>query len=267
MSTNLKRLGAIAGSAALLACAVAWAQDRGPGRPSDQGIIEVYNPVEGRITVLSSQPDGTRVRQGDVVCELDPSELRDRLASEELAIRASEADVEAARLAREVAALGLIEYKEGRFAHDLNTAGAEINLAEANLARAEDTVDWARKMFEKGYVSMPAKISDELVLKRARFALEDAQSKRKVLLDHTNNKTIKSLLGAVETARAREQAGLERARSAVKKLASQIRGCKVTAPVGGVVHQAATLGVGAVIRDGQLLFRIEPVTERAAPAK
>jgi len=114
------------------------------------------------------------------------------------------------------------------------------------------------------------KISEELALKKARFALEQAQSKRKVLIDYTKNKTIKALLGAVETARGHElarQAVLERKRSAVKRLAEQIRRCKVAAPIDGLVRYTAPIGPGAVVHDGQVLFRIDTGGEPAVPAK
>ena len=116
----------------------------------------------------------------------------------------------------------------------------------------------------------PRRSRTSCALKEARFALEQAQSKRKVLIDYTKNKTIKALLGAVETARARElakQAVLERERSAFRRLRDQIGRCKVTAPIGGLVRYAAPIAAGAVIRDGQVLFRIEPDGEPAAPAK
>ena len=125
-------------------------------------------------------------------------------------------------------------------------------------------------MFDKGYLSLAAKVSEELALKKARFAIEDAQSERKVLIDYTKNKTVKRVLAAIETARGRElrkQAELERQQSIVKKLAGQIRRCKVTALVAGVVHYAASHGAGAVVRDGQLLFRIDPINKPAPAAK
>ncbi len=53
-------------------------------------------------------------------------------------------------------------------------------------------------MFDKGYVSAAQKISEELALKKARFALEQAQSKRKVLVEYTKAKTIKELQSDVE---------------------------------------------------------------------
>ncbi len=61
-------------------------------------------------------------------------------------------------------------------------------------------------MFEKGYVSAATKVSEELTLKKARFALEQAQSKKKVLVEYTRDKTIKELQSEVEKARSDELA-------------------------------------------------------------
>ncbi len=106
---------------------------------------------------------------------------------------------------------------------------------------------------------MFAKMNDELKLKTARFALEQAQTKKKRLVDHTRAKTQKELQGVFVSAKAREltqQAALERARSAQKKLTNQVRWCKVIAPASGRIHYAAPIGPGAVVRDGQLLFTV-----------
>jgi hypothetical protein len=113
-----------------------------------------------------------------VVCELDPADLQDRLASQEIAVRGAQADVQGTRLAREVAVMELNDYKQGVFVKDLAASESEIKMAEANLARAEDVVEWTRRMFDKGYVSLAQKVSEELTLKQAVFAVELAQSKR-----------------------------------------------------------------------------------------
>ena len=52
---------------------------------------------------------------------------------------------------------------------------------------AEDQLDWARRMFDKGYVSIAEKVTNELKLKEARFAIEAIQSNKKVLVDYTRN--------------------------------------------------------------------------------
>ncbi len=115
MSSNVKRLGLLAGLPALLAGAIVLAQDRPAGEPAGQARVDVFNPVEGRMVVLTSRPDGSRVAKGDIVCELDSTELKERLATQELVVRGAEADVHGARIAREVAALAVTEYKEGTF--------------------------------------------------------------------------------------------------------------------------------------------------------
>ena len=172
------------------------------------------------------------------MCEFDPAELRDRLASQELVVSGAQAEVHGTRIGREVAVMALREYKDGAFRQQLATTEGQIKLTESKLSSAEDHVDGSRRMFTKGYISLAEKVSGELALKHARFALEEAQSQKKVLVEYSKEKTIKALTGAIELARARElaaQAALERARSLQKKLVEQIGRCKVKAPSTGRV--------------------------------
>ncbi len=190
-------------------------------------------------------PEGARVEKGDVVCELDSAKVRDRLAAQEIVMRAAEADVHATRIAREVAVMAVNEYNEAAFRLELVGAEVEIKLAESELSSAEDQLGWARRMFEKGYVSMTEKVSNELALKRARFALEAAQSKKLVLIDFTRARMLKALTGAVETARASElarQAALERERSSQRRITAQIGRCTVRSPEKGRVQYTGASG-------------------------
>jgi HlyD family secretion protein len=261
MSSNLKRLGLLVGLPTLLAGAIVLAQDRPASQPAGQSRVDVFNPVETRVVVVTSRPDGARVAKGDIVCELDSTELKDRLATQEIVVRGAEADVHGARIAREVVLLTLTKYTEGTFIQEHASVMGEIKLAESNLARAEDRLDWTRRMYEKGYTSKAELVAEELILMKARFALEQAQSKLKVLLDYTKATRIKALTGSVETARGRElakQAALERERSAQRKLMDQIKHCAIAAPTGGRIEYASPIGAGAVVHDGQFLFRIVP---------
>jgi multidrug resistance efflux pump len=251
-----------------LAGAIASAQDRKPAQPAEARRVSVFNPVEGRMIVSSAKPDGTHVETGDIVCEFDPAELRERLASHQIVVQGAETEVRADRIAHEVALMALREYQDGTFIQQLATTEGQVKLAESKLSRAADRVDWTRRMFQKGYSSLAEKVSEELALQHARFTLEEAQSQKKVLLDYSRARTTKALTGAIESARARElaaQAVLERERSLQKKLADQIGRCKVTAPVAGRVEYAAPFGAGAVAHDGQLIFRV--VTDAAARVK
>ena len=272
MSSKLMRLGALAGSAALLAGAIAWAQDRNAVQPSGRAGDEifVFNPVEGRITVLSAQPDGVQVEKGAVVCELDPTELQDRQNSQKLTVASAEAVFRSARLAREVAEIAVLEYKEGIFVQDLATSEGEIKLAESDLLRAEDNLEWSRCMYDKGYQSMAAKVSDELKFKKAQFARTGPEQAQGPGGLHQEEDDQGAGAGASRRPGCASWPGkrrFERERSASMRLDSQIQGCKVVAPVGGRIHYGAPMGAGAVLRDGQAICRIETDAGPATPTK
>jgi HlyD family secretion protein len=132
-----------------------------------------------------------------------------RWRAQQVVARKAEARYQSARLEREIAEIAVVEYEEGIYKQDLLTVEGEIKLAESNLSRSEDRLDWARRMHKKGYVSKTTVVSEEQTLKKARFALEQAQSKKKVLVDYTRGKTVKELKSAVEKARSDELAKKE----------------------------------------------------------
>jgi multidrug resistance efflux pump len=136
MSSTFARVGLLGGLAVVLSGVIAAAQDRAGVEPGGQQVLIVFNSVEGRTTVVTSVPDGTRVEKGEIVCELDPSPLRDRLAVQEIVVQGVDSDVQAARIAREVAVMELNEYKSGLFIQELARTEGEIKLAEAKLVGA-----------------------------------------------------------------------------------------------------------------------------------
>jgi len=166
---------------------------------TDKGALEssknqdVQCQVEGSTAIISILPEGTKVKKGDLVCELDSASLNDSLTNQKIATQGAEASFQNAKLTREVAEIAVKEYEEGIFLQDKATCEGEIKLAESDLARSSDRVDWAVRMYEKGYVSKAAKVSEELNFQKAKFALEQAESKLHVLLDYTRGKTIKEL--------------------------------------------------------------------------
>jgi hypothetical protein len=105
----------------------------------------------------------------------------------------AEGEFHAARLASALAELAVEEYEDRTFMQDL-----------ADLLRAQDRLEWARRMRDKGFIDNAQKFSEELALKKARFALEQVQSKRFVLVDYTKGKTVKELNSALDLARSTE---------------------------------------------------------------
>lgn len=242
---------------------------------------DVYCQVEGQTTIIEIVPEGTRVKKGQLVCTLDSASLRDQLTNQKIATQGAEASYANAKLTREVAQIAVQEYKEGIFKQDLATVEGEIKLAESDLARAEDRVEWANRMYEKGYVSKAQKVSEELSLQRAKFSLEQAQSKKDVLVKYTKAKTIKELESEVEKAHSDElakQQTWDLERSKEEKLEKQIVNCKLYAPNDGLVVYAndpnrsfgnnqPQIEEGATVRERQKIFSLPDITRMQVNTK
>jgi hypothetical protein len=129
-----------------------------------------------------------------------------RLRVRKLKTRKAKAAYEIARLNHELAEIAVEEYREGTYTKDLTTVEGEIKLAEADRLRAEDRLDWADRMFKKGFVSKATLVSEQLSFEKAKYALEQAQTRKKVLVEYTQDKTIKELRAEVKKARDDELA-------------------------------------------------------------
>ena len=88
-----------------------------------------YNLVPGETTIISILPANVRVKKGQLVCELDPAQIKDRLANQKTTARAAEAAYHNAKLTREVAELAIAEYTEGIYKQDMETVLGELKLA------------------------------------------------------------------------------------------------------------------------------------------
>ncbi len=242
---------------------------------------DVFCQVEGTTTIITILPEGTRVKKGDLVCELDSATLKESLINQQISTRGAEASFQQAKLTREVAEIAVEEYVKGIYAQDKATINGEIKLAESDLARAADRVEWANRMFDKGYVSRAQKVSEELNLQKAQFALEQANSKLDVLEKFTKEKTIKELRSDVEKALSDEKAKeqtymLEKEKEA--KYERQISNCKLFAPGDGLVVYANDPGrnfgsntpqieEGASVRERQKIFSLPDIGNMQVNAK
>jgi HlyD family secretion protein len=235
---------------------------------------DAFCNVEGGTSIIMIKAEGTRVTKGELVCELDSAALRDSLTNQNITTKSAEANYKNAVLTREVAEIAVTEYVEGIFKQDMATVEGEIKLAESELSRALDRVDWAQRMSKKGYISMAQKVSEDLALKKAMFTLEQAQGKKKVLVDFTKEKTIKELKSEVEKSHSDElakKATHELEVGKEKKLERQIAACKILAPSDGLVVYAndpsrafmsntPQVEEGAQVRERQKIFSLPDIS-------
>jgi HlyD family secretion protein len=242
---------------------------------------DVHNQVEGATTIIFILPEGTPVKKGDKVVELDAATLRDNLKNQQITTKQAEASYAQAKLTREVAEVAVKEYEEGTYKQQFETVMGDIALAEAELSRADDRLKWTTQMVEKKYVSSAQQVSDELALKKAKFTLEQHNTSKKVLELYTREKTTKELKAEVEKARSDElakKATFELEEDKEKKLERQIKNCILLAPGDGLVvyandpgrmgqSQQVQIEEGASVRERQKIFSLPDITQMRVNTK
>jgi RNA polymerase sigma factor (sigma-70 family) len=251
--------------------------------------LDVFCLVEGGTSIISILPEGTPVKKGQVVCELDSSFARDKLVNQEITTKGAEAAYLNAKLARQIAEIAVTEYREGIFAGDLKAvmgmiadAQLAIEKADARLARTrraqqrlQNAVAARQESVTPTQIMAELDIQDRLdaaeqTIEREKRALDLAQTKKTVLEKYTQGKTIKQHESEVEKARSNElakQAMWELEQSKEAKLRRQIASCTLPAPGDGIVVYAndprrqpnsgrTTIEEGAAVRERQKIFSI-----------
>ena len=144
----------------------------------------------------------------------------DQISSQKILVEAAKANRENASFAREIAEIKVTEFMDGQFKHDLAVADGEIKIAQEEIKLLPERTKQARdrlreiKLASRGStvdlsIEFDAEVkvvSAQLAEQRARFALEMAESKKKILVEFTKPKTILDLRSAVEKARSEELA-------------------------------------------------------------
>ncbi|MDG3008028.1 efflux RND transporter periplasmic adaptor subunit [Paludisphaera mucosa] len=242
---------------------------------------EVINRVEGQTTILFIAPDGSSVKKGDLVCELDSAPLRDKLTTERITVQQAEADVQSATKTREVAEFALREYEGGTYPQAKQDADIALKMAETNLAQAIQRFDWSGRMFALGFVTKSQTISDRDSKANNEITLGRTKGKIDLLEGFTKRKKIIELTAAVQKARSDElskSAKFALEESKRKKYETQIERCKLLAPADGlVVHandammrggsQQELIQEGTSVREGQTLIKIPDFASMRVNAK
>jgi multidrug resistance efflux pump len=217
--------------------------------PEHKKPVDVFNHIEGGVTVLTLRPAGTVVRKGEWVVEFDSAHFRDALTRQEMAVKSVDAAYRAAEMRREVAEIGVKEWVDWISKEDIAGADAEIAQAMAQRMRAE----------ERAKDSESA--ADQRVLAEAQIAEGQARARKAILMKYAEAKHIKELEGEVFKAKGEElrmEAALLRERSKEEKLRREIALCRVVAPIDGVVVYLRPVEEGDAFRWGEVVFRIFP---------
>ena len=243
----------------------------------------IRSEFEGISRIISIVPEGTYVKEGEVLVELDSSELKDRVnqqevtlqnndfafiqAKENLSIQQSlvESQLKEAELRVEFAKSDLDKYIEGDAPQQINTATNAIIIRKEQLQRAQDKLDWTQQLFKKGYASKSELEADGLSLMQSKISLDQSEEDLRLFrkydlpksqrrlestweqaqmeLERLRHRTSNQIAQAEANVRTSQRA-LELTSDKLKELKQQLENAKIKAPQDGLVVYASSSGFG-----------------------
>jgi HlyD family secretion protein len=236
--------------------------------------LDVVCPVEGLNTITTIVPEGKLVKKGDVICELDSSEIKRKLqqatldvkkaesdltaAKEQLAIQESKnkSDLEAAQVELKLAQIDLQGYEKVDYPAKLQAAKKDAEMAEITVRDKQEAKAQQQQLLSKAFVTTSDVKSAEVELIKAQTDLEKKQSDLSVLVEYTHEKDLadkknkvaqgegkvertksennSNLAQKVADAQTKEQS-LILYKETEKHLQEQLASCTIKAPGDGIV--------------------------------
>ncbi len=105
----------------------------------------------GSTRIVSILPQGSPVKAGDVVAELDKSTFEDEEKNQQVRHLAAKAYVDQARSMLEVAEISLREYRDGIYPQDKLLIHHYIETCQIEHDRALSTLKWSKDMLKLGF--------------------------------------------------------------------------------------------------------------------
>ena len=255
--------------------------ETGTIQPKEKIIIK--NEVEGSTAITYLVDEGSKVKKGDLMMELDSSTLSDKKVDQEIQVQKAEAsnieasenyevsknqaqsDIESAQLAYDFAQQDLKKYLEGEYPNALAQAESDITLAEQELSQAKEKLDWDKKLYAEKYLSQTELETDMLSYNQKEIALGLKKSAKELLENFTYKRQLAKLqsdvtqaksahertirkakanIAQAEANKAAKQAQYERQQAKLVKYESQLEKTKIYAPEDGTIIYATSAEQG-----------------------
>jgi len=243
----------------------------------------IKNELEGSSTILFIIPEGERVKQGDLLVELDVSNLIDQRVDQQIKVQNAEAafinarenlaivesqaqsDIDKAVLVYDFANQDLKKYLEGEFPKLEKEALSTIKQREEEFNLAQEKVKWSKILYDQKYLSQSELQTDVLSATRIQIQKDLAQTDLELLQQYTKKRQIAQLVSdvsqadmALERTKRQANANIVQASAALQaklseyqqeqnklqKINDQIGKAKIYAPMDGLVVYATSVQMG-----------------------
>jgi HlyD family secretion protein len=195
----------------------------------------------GASVLLKVIPEGTSVKRGDILAEMDSADYVELLRLQEMSVERARADKLQAELDHEIAKLALIEFRDGTMKEMIEDFQRRVTLARSDLERAQDRLNWTHSMKAKGYVSTSTVNTDEYNVAQLALALKQEEGAFDVFRKYTAPRTIREFEGDIIGAGATldyQKLRLQRHLDRHATLKAQVEHCTIRAPHDGYVIYA-----------------------------
>ncbi|GAC1340369.1 MAG: hypothetical protein NVSMB14_06170 [Isosphaeraceae bacterium] len=221
-------------------------------------------------TIIELLPQGARVHKGDVVCRLDSSDFEEMVRQQLIKVQTGRAATQQAKLDLETAEMALWEYQKGLVRQREEELQSEIAMAESQLRRARDQVEFRKGMVVKGYAPELQLLDAKITLMTSEMDLARFNQDLQFFHRWEIPDTVRSF--GVDVAMAKSEYDYqtrlsEQQERQLKRFETQVRNCVVRAPHDGIVIYATKkdgtpfMEEGALIRQKQLLFRLPDLSK------
>lgn len=195
---------------------------------------EISNDSYRDAKIVYIVEDGSTVTNGQLLFELESSELMERYLDQQSDVAEAEAsllqaqeqleilklknttDLESAILRVSLARLDLKKYEEAEFPQMKLKAESDIMLAEEELKKARSELAGTQELYDKGYSNKNDLDSDQLGVQRKEIEVRNKSTDLEILINYTDVKHRKELNNAVANA----ESALERLK---KTIASDVQ--------------------------------------------
>ena len=174
-----------------------------PGTIQSRHSEIVRSKAQGRNAIIWIIEEGKVVTNGQLLVELDSSELAKQLTDQQIVVGNSEAallqsreklaiaeiekesNISQAELKLMLARLEREKYIEGEYPQQLQESDSKIALAREEVERATEQLNWTRKLAAEGFVTRSDLQSDELSLQQKKLSLDSAIVAMNLLTNYT----------------------------------------------------------------------------------
>jgi multidrug resistance efflux pump len=187
--------------------------------------------------------DGTLVKKGDLLIELDDAGLQDQLKNQKITVDKAEADkikaeedyniqlsqnesdTKTAETQLELAHIDLKKYQEGDYPQQEKIFKGNIKQAESDVEQQRDRVAWANRMVKKGYLTVTQSQGEQSKLESLQINLSKANEDLRVLTDPVFGTGKRQITFLENDVREKERA-LDRVKSQSKAKEAQARSAR-----------------------------------------